>query len=534
MGVAAAPCRPALGQDRPTLSGTWSASAMTVQYAIGDWGDKCGPRPSGGGAGAGTVTIVQSGSELQINGAGGSYSTTNCFEQGPGLRRVSHSASARGWSNRCTTAANDPRQSVVITTMSATDNSISFSETGTYQFVLEGQNCTASVRRTRSFSLIRRDGESAPPKASETVAPPASAAPTVTSTAKPPQQTITKEKEPPPPPPSCNEVGEPARVEVRPARKLMRPGEDFTFQTRVVDAKGCRVDTHPTWSVTTQGSKVTVDAAGKVSVPADAPEGTNEILISVSGQNVRVTVEIASVERYDALLSARGLNAKGEAEEAAVVTIATGSLGGASAVSEDGAKRRKIIFVSVVGGLATALAVAGVVLLRRGQKKRAALEAQQREQDEQEEAEARREAEEDFRRRREREQKRAAAAAAAAAAAPASAGPRMHCPVCRREFMNAGTYCPADGTRLVALATAAQPGGPAGKVCPVCGRGFEPSVQVCPQHRELLVAAAVYQATAQKPAAAEPRGKICPTCGARYSGDSVFCGKDGTSLVLVN
>jgi hypothetical protein len=37
-----------------------------------------------------------------------------------------------------------------------------------------------------------------------------------------------------------------------------------------------------------------------------------------------------------------------------------------------------------------------------------------------------------------------------------------------------------------------------------------------------------------QPLPERPRGKICPTCGARFDGNAGFCGKDGTSLVLVN
>ncbi len=32
----------------------------------------------------------------------------------------------------------------------------------------------------------------------------------------------------------------------------------------------------------------------------------------------------------------------------------------------------------------------------------------------------------------------------------------------------------------------------------------------------------------------QSRGKICPTCGDRFDGAASFCGKDGTSLVLLN
>jgi len=502
-------CPAARAQNRPTLSGTWSASGMIVQYSVGDWGDKCGPRPSGGGPGGGTVTILQAGNELSINGAGGSYSTTNCFEQMPGLRRVSHSASPRGWSNRCTTAANDPRQAIIVTSISATDDTISFSETGTYQFVLEGQNCTASVRRTRSFRLLQREGETPPaPAASASVAPTPTATIAATPSAPPPAT-----KEPPPPPATCTQVGEPARIEVRPARKLMRPGEEFSFAARVSDARGCRIDVRPTWS--TGSSALTVDAAGTVRVPTDAAEGTADIDVAFSGQHVRVTVEVASKDRYDALLAARGLNARGEADESAMVTIASGSLGGSAAVGEDAARRRKFTFVGVVGGMAVVLAIAGVLLLRRGSRKKTI------------------EIEEEVELQRPQPLNAPASPEAPAARAAASGAARLSCPACRKTFPASATaFCPDDGARLIALQQEAPL--PSGGVCPVCHRGFEASVRSCPEHGESLVPAALYKATAQKRPSVEPKGKICPTCGARYGGEAAFCGKDGTTLVLVN
>ena len=110
----------------------------------------------------GSVTITSSGSELHLSGAGRDFSTTECWEQFPGLSRVSHSGGLRGWRSTCKTKAGDPRQATIVTTISATDNQISFDETGQYQFIITGQNCTASVRRTRSLSLVQREGESAP------------------------------------------------------------------------------------------------------------------------------------------------------------------------------------------------------------------------------------------------------------------------------------------------------------------------------------------------------------------------------------
>ena len=47
---------------------------------------------------------------LTISGAGGTYTTSQCFQQMPGVSRVSHSSGQRGWSTRCTSAAGDPRR----------------------------------------------------------------------------------------------------------------------------------------------------------------------------------------------------------------------------------------------------------------------------------------------------------------------------------------------------------------------------------------------------------------------------------------
>src|SRR6188768_983569 len=204
--------------DVPTLAGTWTASPLSVSWQLGDWGKACGPAPSGGGEAGGSVSIAQNGSELTIVGVGRTYTTGECWERYPGIQRISHSASARNFQNVCKTAAADPRQAKLVTTISATDSRINFDETGQYQFVIEGQNCTASVRRTRSYSLVSRQGDAQPPAAS--------AAPTAAKpTARPAND--------------CSNAGLPERLEVRPSRKLMRPGESFEFRTSVVDARGC-------------------------------------------------------------------------------------------------------------------------------------------------------------------------------------------------------------------------------------------------------------------------------------------------------
>jgi hypothetical protein len=353
----------AAADDKPTLSGSWTASALTESWSVSDWGEACGPKPAPKGAGGGSVQIREQGGELSIVGAGRAFSTAECWEQMPGLSRSSHSASGGGrfWRTRCTSAPNDPRRAIVTTSISATDSSIQLSETGEYQFIIKDTTCRASVTRSRSFSLVRREGDTPPAASASASAAPAASAPP--SKPEPPPK-------PDPSPSKCTGGGDPARLEVHPAKKLLRAGDKFKFRAVVFDAEGCATGTRPTWTIA-QGpvaAKASVDKDGTLAVEADAPEGTLEISAAVGGKGVTVYVEVATPEHYDAMLGASGLNDAGEAEQSAVAVIATGTIGGRTAVAQDGARERKTLFVAIVGALAAALAFVGLVFARRGRR----------------------------------------------------------------------------------------------------------------------------------------------------------------------
>lgn len=484
-------CAATAHAQQPTLSGRWSATAMRIAWNIGDWGKACGPKPGGGGAPGGAVTIQQTGSELTITGAGPTYSTTRCWEQFPGLSRRSHSGGRRGWRNVCKTAANDPRQATVITTISATDNTISFDETGQYQFVIEGQNCTASVRRTRSFSLIQREGEP-PPQ------PVASTPPPEPKASAPPEK-------PSPPPKRCSERGPPARLEVRPSRKLMRPGEQFTFRARVLDAKGCTLPVAPGWKIDKKNAPAKVTGAGRVKVDDDAAETEIPLSAVVAGHAAHVVVEVASSKRYDALLRSGAFDESGESGDAAVAVIASGSIGSRSVVARDAARARKRRFIAILGGAALLLGIVGLLLVRRSRRQHAVTSPDEAEPP----------------------------ATGEPGARPAASGQRgMICPTCREEYPADAGFCAMDGNRLIPAEEGVDPRGPTGGVCPVCGQGFDPGVQICPKHDEELVPAAVFMADREQ--APMPTKRICPICGTQYPGDSQFCGADGAALVPVN
>lgn len=468
---------------------------MRSDWIIGEWGKACGPTPSGGGAPGGSVTISSSGNELHLSGAGRDFSTTECWEQFPGLSRISHSAGPRSWRNTCKTKAGDPRQATLVTTLSATDNLISFDETGQYQFVITGQNCTASVRRTRSLSLLQREGESAPVASA---APAATAAPTAPSA-------VPAIAAPPPAPAAkvCKVPGPPERLEVRPARKLLRPGDTFEFHTSVLDASGCAVQLSPLWKIVGEHPPLELSGPGRVKVPEGAAESTVELLATLAGHAARVTIEIASKDRYDALLAQKGLNAEGESSEAAVARIATSALGGGSVVTRDDSQRRRIIFVGVVGGTALVLGLLGFALVQHSRRK--PLEPEPRTQ----------------------------RSRLPPAITPNNLPPLGKvCPTCREEYPPEAGFCPNDGNRLVAMRGNAEPTGPSGGVCPVCGQGYDPGVLVCPKHGEELLPAAMQAGVRTNDAV--PTKKICPVCGKQYTGDSQFCGGCGAALVPVN
>ncbi|MEI9949709.1 MAG: hypothetical protein WDO74_12210 [Pseudomonadota bacterium] len=485
----------------PTLAGRWSATPMRSDWIIGEWGKACGPTPSGGGAVGGNVTITSSGGELHLSGAGRDYSTTECWEQFPGLSRISHSGGLRGWRSTCKTKAGDPRQATIVTTISATDSQISFDETGQYQFIITGQNCTASVRRTRGLSLVQREGESAPVASATPPAP--SAAPASPSPSPSPTASASASATPTPAAKLCALPGSPERLEVRPARKLLRPGDSFEFHTSVLDAAGCAVPLSPLWKVVGEHASLELSGPGRVKVPDSAAESTVELLATLAGHSARVTVEIASKDRYDALLAQKGLNAEGESSDVAAARIATSALGGGSVVTRDDSQRRRIIFVGVVGGTALVLGLLGFALVQHGRRK--PLEPEPR----------------------------APRTRLAPAITPNHLPPLGKvCPTCREEYPPEAAFCPNDGNRLVAARGNAEPTGPSGGVCPICGQGYDPGVLTCPKHGEELLPAAMQAGV--RVTDAVPTKKICPVCGKQYTGDSQFCGGCGAALVPVN
>lgn len=450
-------------EAKPTLAGTWSASSMTEAWSTSEWGEDCGNKPSSsGGAPAGTVTVADLGSELSFSGAGRSFSTAECWEPMPGLKRSSHSGGKRGWTSTCTSAPGDPRKATVTTRMSATDDTIVFNEVGVFEGHIKNSTCKASVSRSRSYKLIQRAGETPAPSATAPSPPPAPSAAKTSDPVPPYGEDI------------CDPAALPARFEVRPTRKLLRPGDSFDLDVRVFDSSGCRLSQPP---------EITLDEASPLApfvkvekltltVANDAVEGAADVTVNVRGKKAKVVIEVTPADSYEALLAARGLNARGE-DGQVLVTEIEALVGSKEQDAEDTARARRITFLAIVGGSAALLLIVALALARRGKR---AARAEERVTFVPEPSNV------SF-----FEQETATA---------------MECPACG-ELAAPGTgFCPADGTALV------------------------PSKRPAPP----LAAAAEPPAPKKKK---EP-DKICPTCGDRFAADAGFCGKDGTQLVPIN
>jgi hypothetical protein len=526
--------------EGPALDGAWSLTPVTETFTVQQWSPACGPAPvSGNAQPGGTVKVRMDGAELSIEGGTRTLRTDGCIDPMPTLSRDAHTTDGQSWRTRCSTPSSDPRRAVINAAyfLAPGGDALTIGETGRYEVTVNGSQCIADVKREGTLRKIVA-AEPAPSASAAVTAPQV-----VVPVAAPPP---TVAPAPPPPRVDCSVPGNPARLEVRPSRKLLRAGDTFGFHASVLDSSGCPTGTTIQWTVAAlqfrdgqaRPDTPSIDALGKLNVPADLPDATLEVVATAAGRSARSSVNVTSPANYEALLAQSGLDSKGERVEPSIAVLPTGSIGASGVQAEDGARHRRLIFISVIAGVALCLGIVAAVAARRAQ--RAALEVERVAED----RHAQR-MDEYERHKRDREERHAAqmkahkesvatAQEAAAAAAARGADPgAMFCPSCRREFSGGGMYCPFDSNRLVAIAGHQNlMAGPSGGVCPLCRRGFNPGVKVCPHDGEELVPAAAIAAAA--PPAAAVRGKICPTCGGRFDGTAGFCGKDGTQLVLLN
>jgi hypothetical protein len=486
---------PAEAQEK-TLAGRWSASTSRASWTIDQWGDACGPRPVGESVPGGVVTIAMRGNELSISGLGRNYSSNTCWETIPGQRVTGHSATGRAWRTTCQSPAGDSRRSTVTTTLSATDERIDFTEVGQFEFTIEGQTCRAAMRRNRTYSLVEREGESRSVPEQPAPAQPLALASSPEEGTRPPPTSDQKVEERTSA--NCASVGPPARLEVRPSRKLLRAGDQYTFHVQVLDRAGCGLQRALTWKVVDATTTLEVAPTGLIQVPKDAAEGSATLAASVQDRSVQVFVDVVSESRYQDLLAAGKFDDRGETRDSAVVTMASADVGTRAAVLQEKARSRRLIFVGVVGLFALGLAGAALWMA--------------------------------FGRRRHKQQYDSTIDSGIAGAG--AAGETLVCPTCQGEYPANTRFCAVDGNRLVPMPPMGQLEGGEGGVCPVCGQGFDPGVTSCPTHDEELVPPMALGARQANPR--PPTRRICPICGTIYGTEHQFCGNDGAALVQIN
>jgi len=407
------------------LSGTWSASSLRVSWSIGDWGEACGPRPKGGGEKGGTVTLTPSGAGFKLKGLGRSYSTGQCWERMPGLSTRSKSAGSSAISATCRMPAGDPRQAKVITSWFPRGDRLFFDETGQYQFVVKGSNCTASVRRTRVLTRV------------VTKKKPLEKAPEEPEPLK--KETATKVEAPetaPPPPPQrasrCTSRGTPVEFEVTPKTKLMRLGESFTFSAVARDKIGCRVPVATEWSLESKNG-ATLSSDGTLTIPENATTGNISLIADLGGERVQVSARIVTDKEFDQLIDGGSYGVLGESLDAAAIELSSGHVEVEQVETLDEPKNRALLLA--LAGLVAALGAAALFLTTKKRKiiPRVAAESLHEVHSESRDSDS---------------IDTGANAAKADGPPPEPSLPRL-CPMCGKRYEEGVQFCGEDGARLM-------------------------------------------------------------------------------------
>lgn len=389
-------------RERPPLSGQWAASPLVESWSFPAWSTACGPKPVAQNSAGGSSLVTEESGELAFAGPGRTYRTHQCWEQYPGLRRVAHSKGAHAWSSTCKSAADDPRQANIHTSVSLHgDSTIKFRETGSYEFYIQSSKCVAQVSRTRTFSRqlpekVNEEGGAGAVSPSGSI-PPAVAAPAPAAAASVPNSdgpmpvaTSLATGGSPPGADGTDKVPTATSVQVRtsrhevhhdcdqvgPAHEIrsprpvhwLQPASSYRLAPVVVDAAGCVVSKGPfTYAMDPPAEAVTVGArTGVIQVGANAAEGTYSVVIR-SG-DLREVIEVPVVTREGLASFLQSSTPPPLASQTAAVVTTQEMLGTAPAAATDSATPRKWWFVALAGMVTLALGLLGLRLLRAGSR----------------------------------------------------------------------------------------------------------------------------------------------------------------------
>src|ERR1019366_2796308 len=307
--------------DTPStaLDGPWNMTAVVETFTVQQWSPTCGPAPvTGTGQPGGVVRVRTDGAEFAIEGGRRTLRSDGCVDGMSTLASEAHSSDGRSWRTRCSTPPSDPRRATVNTAYFLTgDDTLQLAETGRYELTINAARCIADVKREASLRKF-----AAVPAAASAATSPGGRARIETGGPSPASPAGASG----PAKPDCSAPGRAARLEVRPSRKLLRTGDTFGFWAVVVDASGCPTGTAIQWALGAMQFKEgqaharvpTIDAAGKLAMPADCPDATFEVVATAAGRSARASVDVTSPANYEALVAQSGLGPSGEREEPAI------------------------------------------------------------------------------------------------------------------------------------------------------------------------------------------------------------------------
>ena len=525
------PSGSACGRARPSRRSVrrrWTMTAVSESFTVQEWSAPCGPAPV-----VAARCGRQPGDRDRRRGRAPdqrrtrTLRTDQCLDPMPTLARERPHAgrAARGaraarrrratrarvvntayFVPRATTPSRSPRRGAT----SSPSTRRTASPTSDAERRSRGRSSRAAERRPRRTRIASRGDRPcrAPP----------------TATAAPPIPTAAT----PVPKVDCSvPPGDPARLEVRPSRKLLKHGRHVRFRAVVLDAAAARRGRRSSgrWgrSPSRTGRRTRAcprsTRTGKLTIPPPtSPTSRSTSSRRPRGRSARASVQVTSPANYEALLAQSGLGPTGERDDAGgrrprdelhrrrrARRRRTARASGASLSSGSSAGCAGCCsVVAVVGARARARRAAPRPRPRRATPRRCATSSDRR----------------PSARRRHAAQMKAhlesVAIAQQQAAAAAARGVRHGADVLpvvpagvpgRHRVLPVRLEPPRRASRATRPSWRA-PGG----ICPTCHRGFNPGVKVCPHDGDELVPAPV-AAAGPRPPAAPPGARSAPTCG---------------------
>lgn len=480
------------------LTGVWRAGSTQIDVAVESWGEDCGPRPqSSRSGGGGIVNVEQSAGQLVIHGRGQDIRSDVCWSRNPSMKRQAATFANGGWTTRCRTAANDPREEQGTYTLKiGGQDTLTYQDVSRYNWSLNQSKCVATF--TTIQTLTRRNSNADTQAALAEKEKPATA----------PVKIEPAKSTPPPPDPDEKEKtacspGAPHRVTLRPRIAEIEVGERVCFKPRIVDRADCVIrDEAVNWSLSHSKALrgTLVNGCFTAADTAAEAEGEFRILATLGPLRAEARVSVHPVD-LSALIAMRlGGGALTGFEDTSPLPAAPKSVTRVATRNEpvpSTTSPRKVIGIAL-GIAATALALAALWLSRRKP-----------------------------------------ATATGAASVPSSVPPPLpsRAPVAhtRAEVVPAR---PLDvPTPVPAVVVAPEPQRPMSSgpppsepwICPKCRVGYPAQQQTCPKDGTALMPYVEFARNRKR--SEEEKKKRCPKCGSVFPSHASFCAEDGTPLV---